>query len=415
MSSQRGVSPHPVRGHGPVRAYAGPGALLGALLAVGAGCPVEPAGGFSEGDEPVEDEFFVPLDTGVIEETDLGRMWSCGGDWERCGEAYLAHPARAADFARPVDDCGAMREQIMRINVGEEPFPAAAAPLGTEALADALLDAAAMRHLLDPDTAEPLRATIVRDEQRQATDDPSATWREIEILFEDPWVAEAREIQGLLLLPPGDGPFPAALALPGHAERAQDYRDLHYGRYLPSRGVAVLILSPRAWGDQPTEDAVTMAQLCDGFTMVGLRAYEAILGLRYLASRPDTGGHPAAVLGHSGGSAVANVLARLDVPMAGVVTDLLSQYLQVSGFWGDDGDYFDYGRWLVDETALDIAPFADQINDLSTAPVPMLRLPYGYGDPALDEWFPPDPDPTDMARFRPINDFLDEVLDLPVG
>ena len=394
-------------------------ALLPACAAPDSGLPT-PAdlsgeAGWSSWTDDLEPSAGTDLPDGDVEpvaHTDTSRRWSCEDRPYTCAEDYLAYPARAAEFARPVTDCAALRWDLERMAVGEIPMPRWMGPLDAEALQAHMIDGASIAHLLTGLSQRPLDVTTIDDRVLPVLDGvpDSPTYRQIELLFEDPWVAEINEIQALLLLPEGEGPFPAVVAMPGHFELAADFRDMHYGKYFPMHGYALLIITPRGYGDEPTEDRYTEDLLCAGFTSVGLRMYEALLGLRYLGWNEATAGQPLAVIGHSGGSATVNALARIGAPIQAVVTDLTSQYLSFSGNYGEGGEYYTYGRWYVDETAPGVSLFAGHINAFSTARMPVLQLPYGYGDPELDTKFPPEPDPDDAERYGLIFDFLDGAM-----
>lgn len=360
--------------------------------------------------DPLADD--PTLDAAPVEVTDLERRWSCEDKPYTCADDYFAYPGRAAEFARPVSDCAGLRWTLERMAVGELPTPRWTDPLNDDELAERVIDGAAIAHLLDGMSDRPLQVTTIGDEVRPVMEDEpgSPTYRQIELLFEDPYVAATNEIHALLLLPEGDGPFPGVVAMPGHHELAADFRDLRYGKYFPMHGYALLIITPRGYGDEETEDGYTEQLLCAGFTSVGLRVYEALLGFRYLRLSALTAGAPISVIGHSGGSATVNLLARIAAPVHAVITDIQSWYLGFSGYYGDGGEYYDYGRYLVDETAPGVIPFSEHINAFETARMPILQLPYAYGDPALDPEFPPDPDPDDPDRYKLLFDFLDKTL-----
>lgn len=353
----------------------------------------------------------------ISEKESIGRVWSCAETPYTCEADYLAFPDRARDWARPPEDCEALRLELQQMEVGEIPTPQHHGNLSTEALTNRLVDGTHIGFLLDGLAESPLSIEIISDQQVEPEPGGEVSeprYRQLELLIEDPFVATTHPIQALLLLPEGPGPHPAVVAMPGHHELAADHRDRRYGKYFPQHGYALLILSPRAYGDEATEDHVSQTLLCEGFTFLGLRIYEALLGLRYLRWRPDIDANRVGLIGHSGGSVVLNALVRIDSTAGALVTDLTSQYLLFSNH-PDANDQTlclgeCYGTYLVDETAPGVFPYAQKINDFSTVSIPVLQLPYGYGDPALNPEFPPPPDPDDPERYGPLFQFFDNEL-----
>jgi len=209
-------------------------------------------------------------------------------------------------------------------------------------------------------------------------------------VFRDPYVGA---FEGILLLPEGPGPFPAVLALHGHGDRAEVYRDLHHGRDYPAHGIALLMLTLRGMNLDAHEYRAWHALLSRGLHLMGVRVYEAERALAYLRARPEIDAHRVGLIGHSGGSSVGNLLVRLEPGLTAYVSD---HYV----------DFRSKHVWEPDhcESVPGLVPLSALINDLSTARVPVLRVPYGYG---RRKWLG-----LEARESRRILDFLAEKLEV---
>ena len=188
-------------------------------------------------------------------------------------------------------------------------------------------------------------------------------------LLHDPWVGA---FPASLFLPAGTSPFaeathPAVLFLTGHLDAASDLLSTYDGRTLLNAGYAVLGLQTRSDDAGPVESWVAQNLLIHGFTLMGLRAYEAMQALRALRSLPGIDPARLGVLGHSGGGSLTNLLVRLEPTVAAAVFDHHSDFRNVAE-----------GRWVLCETVFDLIPHAQQLSDPSDAPVPTKRVDYGW-------------------------------------
>jgi len=194
--------------------------------------------------------------------------------------------------------------------------------------------------------------------------------REQRLLFRDPWVGH---FEGLLLLPEGDGPFPALLALHGHGDSEGRYRDLHHARDYAARGIAILMIRFRAMEIDACEHQLARELVARGITLMGMRVYESLVALRHLGERSDIDASRLGMIGHSGGSSTGNLVIRLAPELRAYVSDHGVDYRHV--VW--------YEPWHC-ETVPGLAPLARQVNDLSSAHVPVWRVPYSFG---REKWF----------------------------
>ncbi|MCZ7583374.1 MAG: hypothetical protein M5R36_08615 [Deltaproteobacteria bacterium] len=320
--------------------------------------PSETADGDASAPDDDDDDGVIGTDCEneycVTEIDDPGAVWKCEGRQHSCMEDYLAFPSLAEPFAHPISEA-ALERQINEILKGDVPTRTKA--IAPEALAGLLTDAMNVGFLRDGINKRPLTVT-----QTYAIE--TETYRERELLFTDPYVGT---FKGLLLTPLGDGPHPAVIALHGHWDTPESYRDFNGGADFPQRGLAILILAVRVFGADENEDLVTRIMLRSGFSMMAIRHYETLLGLRYLQYRENVDNDRIGLIGHSGGSVASNLTIRLEPAFRAYVSDCEGIYFNI----GLDG-------LLIDETTPALYPFYPLINDFATSPRPVLDVPYGY-------------------------------------
>ncbi|MFH1468907.1 MAG: hypothetical protein ABIO70_31265 [Pseudomonadota bacterium] len=196
-----------------------------------------------------------------------------------------------------------------------------------------------------------------------------STWEgfeRLDLLFVDSYVGR---FAGILLLPGGEGPFPAVVAIHGHGSWAEDYLTYFQGDLFPPQGVAILALDMRASEAGAVENDVSWSFLLDGFLFMGIRAYETRRALDYLRWRPDIDGERLGLIGHSGGASASNLTVRTDLELAAYVSDWSTEY------WNEQCDPSTF-ECILDEMAPDLYPQHLRIADFSTSPVPVLEVAY---------------------------------------
>lgn len=150
---------------------------------------------------------------------------------------------------------------------------------------------------------------------------------------------EAAHVPVMVLIPKaGQGPWPAVLACHGHGNGQEDAAGLdEQGRELEDPGIhnrfavrlvrkGMVVVIPEIMGfgvrrmaeelkaNPNYSSCGTLASqlLMYGRTLAGMRVYEAMRGLDYMASRPDVDGARLGLFGFSGGGLIAAFTAGLD-------------------------------------------------------------------------------------------------------
>ncbi len=264
----------------------------------------------------------------------------CGGG---CANAYLELVARYARARGPATA------------VVEDP--------GGGRLRRRIVASLAIGFLLDGLAERPL-AVAVLDETRR----PDGVIRR-RLLFWDPAVGS---FEASLLLPPGEGPFPAVIGLHGHRDDDEVFAEEYLGDRLARGGIAVLIPRLRAHDCSWRENRIARGLLEQGFTLMGLRVYETLLMHKYLEHSDAVDARRVGLLGHSGGSSTANLAVRVADRFRVYVVDYQVDY------------YNQCGPLDVHcESVPALVPLAAEINDSASLAVPHLLVPYKFPDPEL--------------------------------
>jgi pimeloyl-ACP methyl ester carboxylesterase len=149
---------------------------------------------------------------------------------------------------------------------------------------------------------------------RPQTPKPPFPYRAEEVGYGNP--VEHNHLAGTLTLPPGKGPFPAALLITGSGLQDRDETIFGHKPFLvlandlTRRGIAVLRVDDRTMGGSTGD--VTHATSADFATDV-----EA--GIAYLKSRPEIDPREIGLIGHSEGGLIAPMVAARDPSVAWIV------------------------------------------------------------------------------------------------
>ncbi|MDP8222939.1 MAG: PHB depolymerase family esterase [Candidatus Lernaella stagnicola] len=208
----------------------------------------------------------------------------------------------------------------------------------------------------------------------------------VRVLFRDKWIGNfVAIVRGPREL---STPRPVILALHGHSQAPEgflgDLRDMNAVR----RGYIVAAPAFEAMCTGQAEHDVTQTLLDKGQSILGLRAYQTLVVLRYLHHLHAVDSRRVGLIGHSGGGTLGNVLIRLAPgAFAAYATDNTSEYRGK------------HKALFTDDMVPALQPLALEINDFATAGLPVLRMPYGFLDVATRQ--------PDMER---VGDFFDAHL-----
>ncbi len=290
---------------------------------------------------------------------------TCVREPVRCNRDYLRFAAREHTHSQPVQDCEALySELISQWQADLHPAPPVRSNnRGTLDLRSALIESLNIGFLLKKG-AKGLRASgpqalVLREEDM-------GTYRRVDMVLRDRAVGD---IPVLLAVPTSEGPFPVVLALPGHGQVPTDVLESLPPEQVTARGMALMVIGLRAYDSLEAEHDATLALLCQGFSLMGLRVYEALVTLEYIVSDSRLSADAVGLVGHSGGSATLNLLVWLSGIPRALITDLSTEYFNLKEFGGR--------YYVLDETHPQLHALAPQINALDALRLPILKVPYG--------------------------------------
>lgn len=148
---------------------------------------------------------------------------------------------------------------------------------------------------------------------RPQTPKPPFPYRAEDVAFDS---APGVRLAGTLTLPPGKGPFPAAVLITGSGAQDRDESLMGHKPFwvladaLTRRGIAVLRTDDRGFGKSTGDFAKATSE---DF------AADAEAGVRYLAARPEIDAARIGLIGHSEGGLIGPLVAAKDPRVAFVV------------------------------------------------------------------------------------------------
>ncbi len=266
----------------------------------------------------------------------------------------LARPATRADVLAAVDAADA------------QPLPGTL-DLAREDLAARIADAAGIARLLEGLDERELVVTTVAEE-------PAGDARKRRLVFDDPFVGR---FPVTVLEPAGDEPAPAIVGLHGHRDDPTVFALLYLGNDLAAGGYLVAMPELRAMDCDDDEGAISLSLLESGFTLIGLRTYEALLVRKYLRVLPRVNQERVGLLTHSGGSSTGNLVVRLSDGFAAQVSDYFVDWRNRCTPDAHSGVHC--------ETVPALFPLGGAVRDESSLPLPRLSVLYGFGTDPLRE------------------------------
>lgn len=239
-----------------------------------------------------------------------------------------------------------------------------------------------VEHVEPPDSASTEKA-VVGGGAPGVEPQPEAPGPEIEIEVGP----EGRGLNGLIALPPGDGPFPAAVLVHGSGPNDRDetigahkvFRDIAWG--LADRGVATLRYDKRSLV-YPQE----LAELGDELTVDDVVVEDARAALALLRSRPEIDAKNVYIVGHSLGGTLAPRIAQAEPHPAGIVSlagstlPLPEKILEQSRYIvGLDGEVSPEEETRVRQIEAAVKTLRAALNgEIEAPPEPLLGAPIEY-------------------------------------
>lgn len=192
------------------------------------------------------------------------------------------------------------------------------------------------------------------------------------LLFSDRHVGDFYVI---FLAPDGyDKPLPAVIGLHGHSGTNIGFRDNFMAKELAQSGFTVIIPWFRAMGNIEDEDnKISTELLKNGFTLMGLRVYEALLVHKYLRHLNSVDSSRIGLLTHSGGGGVGCLMLRI---AGGVKALVYDSYLP-------GVNRYSLNNPVHCETLPQLNYYIDIINSGRLSLARRLELPYTYNDNAM--------------------------------
>jgi pimeloyl-ACP methyl ester carboxylesterase len=165
-----------------------------------------------------------------------------------------------------------------------------------------------------PITLKPVKDRASLEVKRPQVPRKPYPYREEEVAYENK-SANVR-LAGTLTVPPGKGPFPAALLITGSGPQDRDESLMGHkpllilADYLTRKGIAVLRVDDRGVGKSGGSMATsTMADF----------ATDVEAGIAYLKARPEVDAHNIGLIGHSEGGVIAPMVAARNPDVAFIV------------------------------------------------------------------------------------------------
>ena len=273
----------------------------------------------------------------------------------RCEEAYRTFSVRHRAHQRPV---GEQQVTDWLKSMKKKKAPKAQG-LDANALRLALIDKMNIGFLLNDLSIERQIRTHHTKTNNNLTEEI------IEVI--DPHVGR---FDMLVLIPKKGVKNSAILALHGHGDHPETMARKYMGRSMAQKGHVVVIPRIRAhdcYKDESAENIVAKDLWAHGFSLMGLHVYEALVAQKVIQDRAKLKIEKWGLIGHSGGSSLANLLPRLTHNFQAKVIDY---YVDFNNRCGPERVHC--------ETFGPLFPLSNDINNEKTASIPFLKVPYSF-------------------------------------
>lgn len=271
---------------------------------------------------------------------------------------YESFTKKAHDFSHVITE-EELQQEIKTAQVYLHDHPEG---LQTNDIQATITDKLNISFLLNGIEKRPLTVTTIATHQRDG-------YTEKELLFQDEWVDQTKVY---LLIPDQKThkPFPAVIGIHGHADSATIFRDRYFGSELAKAGFVVLLPAVQALENPDIDMSVSKQLYLNGFSLMGVRMYKVLLFTKYLQYLSNVDSKRIGLMGHSGGSTTAMLVAHLRPQyFNALVYDLDGTYLDM---WAEDP------HLIHCDTIPRFSYYRNYIHKVSLLPFPAKEFEYGY-------------------------------------
>lgn len=299
-----------------------------------------------------------------------------------CGEPTppdlaTAFVAMHAEHAREIDDRD-LKQRIISTLFADDPLPKG---WSRDELRTSILERLNIGFLVDQLDDDYLGRTAITFEVADTRDGVTA----YELVIEDPGLplpiaarvmADAARPLGFdaargLYFADGTAGRPAIVGLHGHGQTPEAFQREGYGQELAEQGFVVVV--PSFWYMECGVDESALAEvlLQEGFALMGLRVYKALVMLRVLSSSEAIDRARLGIIAHSGGSSASWLVVRISDDVRARVWDYQQFFNNLCG------------ERIHCETHPDLFVIGGDILRTSSLTQPNLGVPYQYLDPRV--------------------------------
>jgi len=228
---------------------------------------------------------------------------------------------------------------------------------GDVSLKSIILKSLNIEYLMEEFNTRPLKVITTQEEKEE-------DYIEKRLLFKDEHIGT---FQVLMLMPEErEAKLPAIIGVHGHGDSSYVFKKNFMGRELVKEGFVVLLPSIRGtWASE--EDSLYF--LLKGYPLLGLEVYELLLVVKYLNHLEEVNPLRIGMIGHSGGSVLANLVARVTGQVSALVSDEESSFLNFDVAYPD---------CLGDDTVPKLSYYGFNIYDVKSLNFPLMKVPYGF-------------------------------------